>query len=240
VTIAGPAQLCQGEKGVLTLNSTASFEVIRWRRNGVEIPGQTGKTLEVSEAGKYNAVIRYTGACLSETDEFEVQVNPLPSGEITVNGNILSAPEGNYTYQWFKDGEKLNGATSRTLTVDLMGEYTVELMSAAGCVAKLKPVTLTISGLGGKPVIQPKDLKMYPNPASELVTLELPDGVLAGNPEILVYSSEGKDVSSAVQITALNSQKVEIRLTSLAKGTYLVWVMGQNQQTYFGKLVVVE
>ncbi|WP_147392219.1 T9SS type A sorting domain-containing protein [Algoriphagus lacus] len=240
VTISGPAQLCQGEKGVLTLTSQASFEVIRWRRNGTEIPGQTGKTLEVSDPGKYHAVIRYTGACLSETAEFEVKVNPLPTGEISVDGNILRAPEGSFTYQWFRNGEKLNGATSRTLTVDLMGEYLVELTSASGCVAKLKPVTLTISGLGGKQVSPPKDLKMYPNPASELVTLELPDGVLSGNPQIMVYSSEGKDVGSSLQITELNSQKVEIRLTALAKGTYLVWVISQNQQSYFGKLVIVD
>lgn len=240
VTISGPAQLCAGEKGALTLTAAPSFEVIRWRRNGNEIPGQTGKILEVSEPGKYHAVIRYSGGCLSETEEFEVKVNAIPSGEIAVDGNILRAPDGSFSYQWFRNGEKINGATSRTLTVDLMGEYTVELSSAAGCVAKLKPVTLTISGLGGKPVSPPKELKMYPNPASELVTLELPDGVLDGNPEILVYSSEGKDVSSAVQITALNAQKLEIRLTALARGTYMVWVIGQNQQSYFGKLVVVD
>jgi Leucine-rich repeat (LRR) protein len=240
VTISGPAQLCQGEKGVLTLNSAASFEVIRWRKNGQEIPGQTGKTLEVTESGKYHAVIRYSGACLSESTDFEVKVNPIPTGEIQVDGNILRAPQGDFTYQWFRNGEKLNGATARTLTVDLMGEYQVELTSAAGCVAKLKSVTLTISGFGGTLVNKPIDLKLYPNPASELITLELPDGVLSADPEILIYSSEGKNVSNAVQITQLNDQKVEIRLSGLANGTYLVWVIGQNQQTYFGKLVKLD
>ena len=62
----------------------------------------------------------------------------------------------------------------------------------------------------------------------------------ASRPEILLYSSEGKNVSNAVQITQLNAQKVEIRLSGLANGTYLVWVIGQNQQTYFGKLVKLD
>ena len=41
----------------------------------MEIPGQTGKILEVSESGKYHAVIRYAGGCLSESVDIEVKVN---------------------------------------------------------------------------------------------------------------------------------------------------------------------
>jgi hypothetical protein len=240
VSITGDSEICEGETSTLTLSSPVAFEVIRWRRNGTEIPGQTGKSLEVTQSGKYHAVIRYPGACVSETAELEMKVNPKPSGEIVTDGNILRAPEGSFTYQWFRNGEKLNGATSRTLVVDLMGEYQVELISTSGCVAKLKSVTLTISGLGGNWVSKPKALKIYPNPAVDVVTLELPDGVLASKPEIVIYASDGKNVSNLVQITILNSLKVELRLTNFAKGTYLVWVIGQNQQSHFGKLLVLD
>ncbi|OOG74853.1 T9SS type A sorting domain-containing protein [Algoriphagus sp. A40] len=239
VIVSGKKEICSGEKSILELSSSKAFEVVRWRRNGTEIQGQTGKTLEVKESGKYHAVIRYPGACLSETAEFEVKVNPTPTGEITVDGDILRAPEGNFTYQWFRNGEPIAGATSRTFTAQLMGEYSVELANDAGCKSRLKPVTLTISGIGGKPVNKAIDLKIYPNPASDHAILELPDGVLASKPEISVYSSEGKEVSSAVQFTVLSDFEIEISLNRLAKGTYLIWIVGENQKTYFGKLVVV-
>lgn len=239
VLVIGKNEICEGEKSILELSSTNAFEVIRWRRNGTEIPGQTGKTLEVNEPGKYHAVIRYPGACLSETAEFEVRVNPIPTGEITVDGDILRAPDGNFTYQWFRNGEAINGANTRTFTAQLMGEYTVELTNEAGCKSRLEPVTLTISGIGGKPVNQAVELKIYPNPASDRAILELPDGVLASKPEISVYSSEGKNVSSSVQIVHLNDTEIEILLNRIAKGTYLIWIVGENQKTYFGKLVVV-
>lgn len=239
ILITGKKEICEGQKSVLELSSSNSFEVIRWRRDGEEIQGQTGKTLEVSEPGKYHAVIRYTNACLSETAEFEVKVNSLPTGEIAVDGNILRAPEGNYSYQWFRNGEPIAGATTRTFTAQLMGEYSVELTTNSGCKATLEPVTLTISGIGGKPVNQAIALKIYPNPASDRVILELPDGVIASKPEFSIYSSEGKNVSHAVQILALNDSEVEILLNRIAKGTYLIWIVGENQKTYFGKLVVV-
>ena len=239
VSISGPTQFCQGEKGTLTLTSSAAFEVVRWRRNGVEIPSQTGKTLEVSESGKYHAVIRYVGGCLSESVDFEVKVNPLPSGEIQVDGNILRAPEGAFTYQWFRNGEKLTGATARVLTVDSMGDYLVELTSASGCVVKLKSVTLTVSGLGNW-VKPPIELILFPNPASVKVQLLMPQDVTIEISAIQVYSMEGKSVTELIPIVKVSESQAELSISSLPSGTYLVWILGDSQNSYLGKFVVLK
>jgi hypothetical protein len=238
VMLSGSSKFCEGEEGLLTLSSENAFEVIRWRRNGIEIPNQTGKTLVVVESGKYHAVIRYEGGCLSESTEFEVTVNPVPSGKIEVEGNILRAPQGDFIYQWFRNGEKINGANSRTLTVDLMGEYSVELISLEGCKALLEPVTLAISGLGGRPVLQPIALKIYPNPASDRVLIELPEGKFTSYAQINLYSSEGRNVSEMIQITPMNSSKIEIQLNRIANGTYMIWIIDQRGKSYFGKIIV--
>lgn len=240
VTISGTDQLCQGQKGILTLTSSQAFEVVRWRRNGVEVSGQTGKTLEVSEPGKYHAVIRYPGACLSETVEFEVKVNPLPSGQIEVDGNILRAPAGDFTYQWFRNGEKINGATNRVLTVDLMGEYAVEMTSQAGCTSKLAPVTLTISGLGSSWVKKPIELKIFPNPASSKVYIELPGDADIDVSAIQIYNMEGKKVSELVSKVKVSERQAELSISSLASGAYLVWIIGDSQNSYLGKFVIVK
>ncbi|MBR4704261.1 MAG: InlB B-repeat-containing protein [Paludibacteraceae bacterium] len=39
------------------------------------------------------------------------------------------------TYQWYRDGEAISGATSRTYTVSLTGVYSVEHISVGGCVS---------------------------------------------------------------------------------------------------------
>ncbi|TDQ18699.1 putative secreted protein (Por secretion system target) [Algoriphagus boseongensis] len=240
VQITGTKEFCAGNKSILELSSSSSFEVVRWRRNGVEIQGQTGKTLEVSESGVYHAVIRYQGGCLSESNSIEVKVNPIPTGEIKTEGNVLIAPEGNFTYQWFRNGEKIENATNRTLALTMMGEYTVELTSPAGCKAKLPSVTMTIAGLGGNWVKNPENLKIYPNPASAFAYVELPvDKLGAGQFEIKVYDLDGKSLENSIQILQTDSKTAQLSISSLPKGTYIIWVVGSNQSSFVGKLVVL-
>lgn len=238
VILNGKKEICEGEKSILELSSPKAFEVVRWRRNGAEIPGQDGKVLEAGESGSYHAEIRYVGGCLSETEALEVTVQPKAKGEISVDGNILTAPEGSFTYQWLRNGEPIEGAISRAYTAQLMGEYAVEVTNQAGCKSRLDPVTLTISGLGGKPAIPPIELRIYPNPATDRVILELPDGVLASKAEVSVFSSDGKNITSSLQISTLNDSKVEILLNKIAKGTYVIWIVGEDQKAYFGKVVL--
>ena len=240
VQILGQKEICAGNKSILELSSSSSFEVIRGRRNGVEIPGQTGKTIEVSESGVYHAVIRYQGGCLSESNSIEVKVNPVPTGEIKTEGNVLIAPEGNFSYQWFRNGEKIENATNRTLTLNMMGEYTVELTSTAGCKAKLPTVTMTVAGLGGNWVKNPENLKIYPNPASAFAYVELPvDKLGTGQLEIKVYDLDGKSLERTIQILQTDSKTVQLSISSLPKGTYIIWVIGSNQSSFVGKLVVL-
>jgi 3',5'-cyclic AMP phosphodiesterase CpdA len=234
VSISGDAEFCEGSKGLLTLNSEAQFEVVRWRRDGVEIEGQSGKTLEIEQGGSYHAVIRYSGGCLSETALFVVERNPLPKGEIEEKGNILTAPAG-FTYQWFRNGELISGATSRELTVHQMGEYTVELTSEAGCKAKLKAVEMTISGLGINRVVDAEELKIFPNPASNFLEVEIISDQNTSYSSIRVYGMDGKEVTSSVIISKTGSNSFAFDITKLANATYLIYLEGDNQRTYFGR-----
>lgn len=239
VLLQGVEEICSGGEALLELSSDASFEVIRWRRNGEEIPNQIGKILSTQDPGIYHAVIRYSGGCISESNTFEVKVNPLPEGKIEVDGNILRAPEGNFTYQWFRNGQVISSGTSRTLTVDQMGEYEVELTSLQGCSARLESVTLTISGIGPTMARKALELKIYPNPARERVRLGLEGDILENQElELKMFDSNGKDVSSLVKTYFVNAQSIDLHLNDLAPGTYLVWVLGSRQQSFFGKLVI--
>jgi 3',5'-cyclic AMP phosphodiesterase CpdA len=240
IQISGKKEICQGEKTILELSSPSAFEVVRWRRNGVEIPNQTGKTLETGEPGMYHAVIRYQGGCLSETQDIEVKVNAKPSGEIRIDGNVLVAPQGEFTYQWFRNGSKIENATNRTLTLSQMGEYSVELTSSAGCKSQLPAVTMTIAGLGGKWVKNPENLKIFPNPATSRATVELPiDKLGAGKIQFSVFDMEGREVSSSLSILQTKENTLELQLKELPRGTYLIWVTGSSQISFMGKLVIL-
>lgn len=237
VTISGDSEFCEGEKGLLTLSSEAPFEVIRWRRDGVEIEGQKGKTLEIEQGGSYHAVIRYAGGCLSETNDFVVEVNPLPKGEIEQKGNVLTAPAGFANYQWFRNGELISGANSRELTVHQMGEFTVELTSEAGCKAKLKPVVMTISGLGTSRIVDAEELRVFPNPASNYLEVEIISDQINTVNSIKIVGMDGKDVTSAVIISKSGSNAFTFDITKLSNATYLIYLEGEDHRAFFGRFI---
>ena len=237
VTVKGPAAICVGESQVLTLVSEAEFEVVRWRRNGTEVSGATGKTLEMKEGGSYHAIIRYAGGCLFETEKFVVESLAKPSGEIVVDGNILKAPEGNYTYQWFRNGEKLAGDTKQKLTVNQMGEFSVELTNEAGCTTRLAPVTMTISGIFNPGILVSKELKIYPNPASSEVEIQALGDLEFAENSMKIYDPNGKDVSSLVEVIRQSPSSVTLAISRLAAGTYVIMVESQDSRVFVGKLI---
>ena len=237
VSISGEAKFCEGNKGLLTLNSDAQFEIIRWRRDGIEIEGQKGKTLEIEEGGKYHAVIRYAGGCLSETALFVLERIPLPKGEIEEKGNVLTAPAGSFTYKWFRNGELIPGAIFRELVVNQTGEFTVELTSEAGCKAKMKSVVLTISGLGINRVVDAEELKIFPNPASRYLEVEIISDQVNSVNTIKIFGIDGKEVTSSVIISKSGSNAFTLDITKLANATYLVYLEGDEQRSFFGRFI---
>jgi 3',5'-cyclic AMP phosphodiesterase CpdA len=237
VTITGPVEFCAGTKSELTINSTAAFEVIRWRRNGVEVVGQKGKVLMIEEGGNYDAIIRYSGACLAETVKYEIKMNPLPTGEIKPDGSKLVAPEGNFTYQWYRNDVVISGATQRVLNLSEMGSYTVELTSTAGCKAKLKAVEVTIAGLLRQNPILSEELKIYPNPASDQIELEIKSDHAITLKSIKIYSLEGKDVTGSISIQKGNGTTYRMDISAIASGAYLVMLEGAERKVFIGKFV---
>jgi len=237
VSISGPASICAGDNQVLTLASEAAFEVVRWRRNGTEITGATGKTLEIEEGGSYHAIVRLAGGCLVETSKFEVKTEAKPSGEIIVDGNVLKAPEGNYTYQWFRNGDKLAGDTKQKLTVNQMGEFSVELTNEAGCTTRLAAVTMTISGIFNPGILVSEELKIYPNPASTQVEIQALGDLQFAENSMRIYDQNGKEVSSSVEVIRQSPSSVTLAISRLAAGTYVIMVESQDSRVFVGKLI---
>ncbi|RAI94038.1 T9SS type A sorting domain-containing protein [Algoriphagus yeomjeoni] len=237
VKITGPTSICAGDNKTLNLTSEGDFEVVRWRRNGTEIPGATSKTLEIAEGGSYHAIVRFAGGCLVETSKFEVKTEAKPSGEIVVDGNILRAPEGNFTYQWYRNGEKIPEATQRNLTVNQMGEFSVELTNEAGCTARLASVNMTISGIFNPSIVVSEELRIFPNPASSQVEIQVLGDLKFAESSMRIYDQNGKEVSSSVEVIRQSSNAIILAIPRLSAGTYVIMVEGQDNRVFVGKLI---
>ena len=120
-----------------------------------------------------------------------------------------SSASGN---QWFKDGVAISGATSSTLNVTAVGVYSVQVTVDVCASAKATDFPVVVTGLE---VITPS--KLYPNPASDRVTITIPGGK---GGKIQLSDLRG------VNMLALESQKAqeEINVGDFSGGIYFVTV----------------
>jgi glucose/arabinose dehydrogenase len=82
--------------------------------------------------------------------------------EITADANVLMAPSGYVTYQWYLDNDLIVGATGETYDATETGVYTVEVTTADGCTFLSEQYGHTLVGIKDIPSLQ--DFRINPNP----------------------------------------------------------------------------
>lgn len=145
----------------------------QWRRNGVDLPGETGPSLSVTnatlaDAGTYDVVVTDTlsesttsvGAQLVVANYLSIVTQSsdltVTQGDTVVLSVTTAGGIGPLVYQWYKDGVPIPGANGPSLTfspVDVgdTGVYTCQVLdSFNNDVVVTSPITLTV--MPGVPV----------------------------------------------------------------------------------------
>lgn len=133
LTAQGSTTLCQGDQTVLT--ATASRGQIQWYKDG-QAMGQSGDSLVVNQSGQYTAMASLCSSCHSSAAQsIQVQVNKAPvKPSIVYQNDSLYASTNADTYQWFLDGNPINGANQDVLGMSSTGTYTVKATNDCGTV----------------------------------------------------------------------------------------------------------
>jgi hypothetical protein len=159
----------------VNVGQTASFSVTasgtgtltyQWFKNGTAIGGATSTTYTtpaavIGDSGSHFtvSVTNSTGTVTSAPATLTVNSAPTittPPASVTVNAgqtaafSVVAAGTGPLTYQWYKNGTAIGGATSTTYTTpatvsgDSGSLFTVTVTNAAGSVTSA-PATLTVN-----------------------------------------------------------------------------------------------
>lgn len=120
-----------------------------------------------------------------------IKVNPIPATPIiTLNGNVLhsNATIGN---QWYYQNNPVSGATTQDYTATDYGNYSVKV-TQNGCVSLASEGILTAidSYDNGK------EIKIYPNPVSDNLTIEYNGN--KGDTRFEIYNSAGQLITSGI------------------------------------------
>ena len=143
-------EICPGDPHTLTANITGMGYSYTWYRDGSVISGPTveGSSYNINTSvagfeGAYAVEISGSGVCIEKSAV--VNITSAGSYEVTLQSeeNIVLLPSqsktlsvsttaSSPTYQWFKDGVAISGATNSSLTISEVGEYYVEVTQNGG------------------------------------------------------------------------------------------------------------
>ena len=207
----------QGQQASLSvsLGGGSSPFTYQWLKAGVAIPGATGGQLvfaaiSPTDAGKYSVVVTNVAgtatsreATLTVNPAVPIAISQQPQSQTVVQGGsanfFISINSGTspITYQWFKNGAAISGATSGnfligTVTFSDAGNYTVTATNILGSVTSSASV-LTVSA-----AVLPS---ITTQPASQSVvfsgSISLGVQVNGSSPFTYVWKKDGVAISGA-------------------------------------------
>jgi gliding motility-associated-like protein len=131
--ITGPAQICTGFVGVLTVNYPDSYN-ISWNttENTTNIMVAAGGTYSVTVTNPATGCVGTASFVVTQLDTLAPTITG-PYSFCVGQSATLAVVETFATYQWYRDNTPLNGETASTLSVSQAGVYGVRVTDADGC-----------------------------------------------------------------------------------------------------------
>lgn len=195
-------EICTGDEVILNATSNG---VVNWDngvQNGIAFYPSTDKT--------YTATALLNGC--TKQDVVDVVVHPLPNKPtISKNGNVLSASSSS-KYQWFLNGNLIDGATNQNYTATVNGKYTVKIQDNNDCENESDEFSFEYVNINNKTI---QKIQIMPNPAEGLVKIKFNHQLK----KLSIKNTLGQTVYTQ-NIEQLSD--LEIDLKGFSKGIYFI------------------
>ena len=216
--------------GTLTFTNTSSESATAyyWDFGDGEKSTEESPIYTYSDTGTYTvqlAIIKGTEADIS-TKEITVNITekPLGSNGIRIGPGIVelsaSVTDGGtiYWYDVATEGAALgSGPNFTTPELDETTSYYAENIDTGGCASERVEIVAIISGLGVETISPNKSINIYPNPTNSIINICIDRSIK--DLGLNIYNSNGQLVKTE---HFLNAKDVELDLTELAQGMYVI------------------
>lgn len=207
ITASGPTEFCSG--GSVSLDAGAGYSSYAW------CDGTNGQSTSITESAECSVTVVDSLGC-SGTGSISVTVHD-PQPSILTQFNQLVCNPAFASYQWYLNGNPIDGATSQMVQVTEQGVYTVVVTDDNGCEGEAVTGNVT-PGFDEFSVVE--HLNVYPNPNNGEVTLELN---LNSPKEVNITVSDitGR-ITYSSQLQANEEFKTRLDFSNLSKGVYIL------------------
>lgn len=146
--------ICNTESVDIWTDFDAAY-TYQWFKDGVVISGEVDTMLTTSDTGAYYVEVTFPNGCVEpssiwtiEKATFAPPISPL-TGVICQGASIIvSTPlHPGWTYQWYRNGNRINGAIGSSYSATLPGEYYVNVTTDYLCEKRTSVIKLTSSSI---------------------------------------------------------------------------------------------
>ncbi|HWB64633.1 MAG TPA: T9SS type A sorting domain-containing protein, partial [Chitinophagales bacterium] len=190
--------------------------------------GQTTACIYALTAGNYYVTVTDNGNCTVSSNHLSLTVYPVPPVTVTVSGDTLSSFNA-VTYQWYFNGNPIQGATSSVYIASQSGNYSVAITDANGCYAISNASFVNLTGINT--LSDNNNIRVYPNPVGTGAAWSLETGEEMLGATCEVYDADGK----LVWRTEIAAVKTLLDV-DVARGIYFMRVCNEHN-SYAFKLV---
>jgi hypothetical protein len=212
--------ICNNNKKI---DLSKGYDDITFIGNGVESDERTFNANSL-EPGSYSIIAEFLDSmqCLS-TEQFVIEIKPTPEvPEIQrVASDQIVTKQAYDHYQWYRNGQELEGENKQLLRVYELGLYSVAVKNDENCIE-------ASAGYGfGIPVNEENItnqglVKVYPNPTRDIILVQIDSDEEFH--KLTVTNSSGVKLIEKESST----KAVKLDLTSLPKGTYYLNVFNPS------------
>lgn len=183
-----------------------------WFMNGINMGlDTTTRNTPVNLSGIYQLRVTDYYKCVTNTNMVTVTTYPALSKPIISRiGSVLKLSSSYATYQWYRNGKIIPGATSSSYTMTFDGNYSVVVSDKNGCIAESDK--LNYNSLSINVTSSTNAIRIFPNPSKGTVWIESDQSV-----NIQVLDATGRKIMR-------KENAKEIDLSVLADGMYLFYI----------------
>lgn len=216
--VPASATICHGTPVNMHTTTTPAGVTYQWLINGNVIPGATNSDYVADSPGSYSLIVS-NGTCSETLAGTIVSLAPHPVILFTAP-DILYTGSFN-TYQWYKNGVAIPGATGSVLDESGNGLYSVVVTDINGCSDTSSGYIISGGGGGGgttgvasTPSVS--GVRIYPNPATSVLTIEASEKVNA-----TILTVDGRTAIEQKDATTID-------VSMLPNALYIIMIYDEN------------
>lgn len=232
ITANGTTAICQGSAVTLTGSTNATAATYQWLLDGRAISGATSTTYLATAGGNY--ALQVNASCPTTSTVVAVSVRTPVLPVVTQNGFTLTS-NGATGNQWLKNGVAIGGATSATFIVTETGRYSVR-SSGNGC-GELISDEVQVTILATEPTVADDLFRVYPNPATTVITVEASAG--AGPvPTLQLIDARGTVLRTVAMQVIGKLVTATVDVSGVTAGVFVIRLSGDSAQTTRVKRII--